>query len=124
MPRRREAVAGTTGGCRYPPTMTPERQDGSGWSDPRHWRGGWLHIYANRDDPRLWVPKRRPGLGWTLNMKHPKARLVLGDHVVEHESWSRRARDTGVRTAGEVLVRYTAHEGAIRWVAFLRPEPG
>ena len=51
------------------------------------------------------------------------ARLVLGDHVVEHESWSRRARDTGVRTAGEVLVRYTAHEGAIRWVVFLRPDP-
>lgn len=48
------------------------------------------------------------------------ARLILGEHVVEHELWSRRARDTGARTSGEVLVRYTAHEGAIRWVAFLR----
>jgi len=53
-----------------------------------------------------------------------KARLVLGEHVVEHEAWSRRARDGGLRTSGEVLVRYTAHEGAIRWVEFLREERG
>ena len=52
--------------------------DPHGWHEPRHWRGGWLHIYANRDDPRLWVPKRRPGIGWTLNLLHPRARLVLG----------------------------------------------
>lgn len=52
--------------------------DPYGWRDPRHWRGGWLHIYANRNDPRLWVPKRRPGLGWTLNVLHPKARVALG----------------------------------------------
>lgn len=52
-------------------------QDLYGWHDRRHWRGGWLQIYANRDDPRLWVPKRRPGIGWTLNVLHPKARLVL-----------------------------------------------
>lgn len=49
-----------------------------------------------------------------------EARLVLGAHVVEHEVWSRRSRDTGERTSGEVLVRYTAHEGTIRWAEFLR----
>jgi uncharacterized membrane protein len=53
-------------------------KDRFGWDDPQHWKGGWLHIYANPDDPRLWVRKRRPGLGWTLNVRHPKARYVLG----------------------------------------------
>ena len=51
--------------------------DRYGWSDPRHWRGGWLGIYLNRDDPRLWVPKKRPGLGWTLNLGHAKAPRVF-----------------------------------------------
>jgi len=42
-----------------------------------HWRGGWLGLYVNRDDPRLWVPKKRPGWGWTVNLGHRKAPLVL-----------------------------------------------
>ena len=53
-------------------------KDRYGWSDPRHWRGGWLGFYVNPDDPRLWVPKKRPGIGWTLNLKHRRAPLVLG----------------------------------------------
>ena len=44
-------------------------------NDP--WRGGWLGLYVDREDPRLWVPKKRPGFGWTLNLGHPKARFVL-----------------------------------------------
>jgi uncharacterized membrane protein len=46
-------------------------------SDPGHWRGGWLGIYVNAQDRRLWVPKKRPGIGWTLNLGHPKARWVI-----------------------------------------------
>lgn len=45
--------------------------------EDRHWRGGILGFYVNRDDPRLWVPKRRPGWGWTLNLGHRRAPLVL-----------------------------------------------
>lgn len=47
-------------------------------------------------------------------------RLALGPHVVERERWWRTNRATGVRTEGVVLVRYTADEGRIRWVEFLR----
>jgi hypothetical protein len=47
-------------------------------------------------------------------------RIVLGPHCVERERWSRVSRDTGARTEGEVIVRYTEHEGRLRWVEFLR----
>jgi len=33
-------------------------------SDPDNWK--WI-FYVNRKDPRLFVPKLNPGLGWTLN---------------------------------------------------------
>jgi uncharacterized membrane protein len=33
-------------------------------------------FYHNPQDPRLWVP-RRSGLGYTLNIAHPKARSTL-----------------------------------------------
>jgi hypothetical protein len=49
-------------------------------------------------------------------------RLVVGPHVVEHERWARVDRNTGERLGGEVLVRYTASEGKIRWVQFFAPE--
>jgi hypothetical protein len=48
-------------------------------------------------------------------------RLTLGPHVVEHERWTRTHRETGVRSAGEVLVRYTLRDGTIALVEFLLP---
>lgn len=48
------------------------------------------------------------------------ARLALGPHVVERERWARVRRDTGERSEGEVLVRYTEADGLLRWVEFLR----
>ncbi len=47
-------------------------------------------------------------------------RLVLGPHVVERERWSRVHRDTGEKTSGLVLVRYTEVAGLIRYAEFLR----
>jgi uncharacterized membrane protein len=41
------------------------------------WRGGWLGLYVNPEDPRLWVPKKRPGFGWTLNLGHRHAGLAV-----------------------------------------------
>jgi hypothetical protein len=38
-------------------------------ADPRHWRLGIF--YVCRDDPRVIVPKRIRGLGWTLNFARP-----------------------------------------------------
>ena len=49
------------------------------------------------------------------------ARLSLGPHVVEHEAWSRMNPESSERESGLVIVRYTAAEGRIRWVQFLRP---
>ena len=49
------------------------------------------------------------------------SRVLLGPHVVEHEQWSRTRRSDGAKLGGEVLVRYTARDGLIRWVQFFRP---
>ncbi len=40
------------------------------WLDPRNWRARWLGAYVAPRDPRVWVPKRHRGLGWTLNFAH------------------------------------------------------
>lgn len=57
--------------------MTQGRKDDGGWSDPRNWRGGWLGLYDNERDARLWVRKKPPGWGWTLNLGHRHARRVI-----------------------------------------------
>lgn len=36
----------------------------------------WGVLYHNAEDERLWVPKRA-GLGWTVNLAHPKAATAL-----------------------------------------------
>ncbi|AKU96846.1 hypothetical protein AKJ09_03510 [Labilithrix luteola] len=48
-------------------------------------------------------------------------RIVLGEHVVELEHWSRVRKDTGERVSGTVVVRYTEQDGLIRIAEFLRP---
>ncbi len=40
-------------------------------ADPANWR--WSIFYVCRQDPRLIVPKRIQGLGWTLNFGRPMA---------------------------------------------------
>jgi uncharacterized protein (TIGR02246 family) len=48
-------------------------------------------------------------------------RIVLGEHVVELEHWSRVHAATGARSSGTVIVRYTERDGAIAVVELLRP---
>lgn len=62
--------------------MKREREGQAGWNDPSHWRGGWLGLYVNGRDRRLWVRKKPPGIGWTLNLGHPRARRVLAGFLV------------------------------------------
>ena len=45
-----------------------EWENAENWSGPR-----WIALYFSRRDPRLWVPKRVPWMGWTLNFGHPTA---------------------------------------------------
>lgn len=47
------------------------------WNDPRNWRAGWLGIYVAPRDPRVWVPKRQPWMGFTLNFAHRQSWLWL-----------------------------------------------
>ena len=34
-------------------------------------------VYYNPADPRLWLPRRNPALGWTVNFAHPWAIPVV-----------------------------------------------
>ena len=50
----------------------PRRADGQRpgdeeWHRAENWYGGWLGLYHAPRDPRVWVPKRPPHFGWTLN---------------------------------------------------------
>lgn len=47
-------------------------------------------------------------------------RLVLGPHCVDLERWSRLDPESGVRSEGVVLVRYTERDGKLAIVEFLR----
>jgi hypothetical protein len=47
-------------------------------------------------------------------------RLVLGRHCVDLERWSRLDPETGERSEGVVLVRYTERDGKLAIVEFLR----
>ncbi len=44
-----------------------------GRMDARYWK---LGFYLNPQDPALFVPKRNPALGTTINIGHAKGRLV------------------------------------------------
>ena len=46
-----------------------EEVNDSEWSNPANWRTGFL--YFSRRDDRVWVPKRIPGSGDTLNLGRP-----------------------------------------------------
>ncbi len=47
-------------------------------------------------------------------------RVTCGDHVVDHERWSRVDRASGEAQSGEVLARYVVRAGRIALVQFLR----
>ena len=49
-----------------------------------------------------------------------ETRIVLGSHCVDLEHWSRVDPETGERSTGTVLVRYTERDGKLAIVEFLR----
>ena len=49
------------------------------WLNPQHW--GRLGVYTCPADSRLLVPARQ-GIGWTVNMGHRHAQLVLWTALV------------------------------------------
>ena len=58
--------------------MTQEDINQSEWSKPQNWSGPKLFgIYSSKADKRLWVPKRIPSWGWTINVGHPGGLALL-----------------------------------------------
>ncbi|MCA1841274.1 MAG: DUF5808 domain-containing protein [Actinobacteria bacterium] len=49
--------------------MQQERINESEWGNPANWWAGL--IYHSRRDDRVWVPKRSPSLGDTINLGRP-----------------------------------------------------
>ncbi len=48
------------------------------WNNPDNWsRMAWLGLYFSKRDPRLFVRKPMPALGWTLNFARPGAAAVF-----------------------------------------------
>lgn len=50
-------------------------------------------------------------------------RVVVGEHLVEREAYWRVDAETGDRRQGELLVRYSARQGRLAVVQFLKPAP-
>jgi uncharacterized membrane protein len=47
-----------------------EHGDPANWSSP-------FEFYHSSLDSRLWVPKQQAWMGWTLNLAHPIARVLV-----------------------------------------------
>ncbi len=45
--------------------------------DLANWSRGPVKLYFNRADARLFVPKHSAAMGWTFNLAHPAAALVV-----------------------------------------------
>lgn len=50
--------------------ITQDERNIAEWKDDKNWRGGWLGLYQSPNDTRVWVPKRNPTYGWTVNFAH------------------------------------------------------
>lgn len=53
--------------------MTQDEVNEAEWHNPENWSDNIVGVYFSKRDSRVWVPKRRPGLGWTLNLGNPRA---------------------------------------------------
>lgn len=47
------------------------------WERDENWYGGFLGVYHAPRDPRVWVPRRPPRLGWTVNLARRASWLWL-----------------------------------------------
>ncbi len=47
------------------------------WENPANWSDSVVGIYFSKRDSRVWVPKRIPSFGWTLNLGNPRAAWFL-----------------------------------------------
>ncbi len=58
--------------------MTQQEINQIEWDKPENWSGPKLFgLYCSKADTRLWVPKRVPKWGWTINVGHPGGGALL-----------------------------------------------
>ena len=55
--------------------MTQQQLEDEMDKDPKNWR--WGCFYYNPQDERLFVPKKNPAFGSTINCANPKAYLIF-----------------------------------------------
>lgn len=54
----------------------PSKETLEQWhKDPSNWK--WEIFYFNKEDPRIFPPKRTKELGWTVNFANPISIFVL-----------------------------------------------
>jgi uncharacterized membrane protein len=51
--------------------MEQERINQREWENPANWSDSIVGVYFSKRDSRVWVPKRVPAFGWTLNLARP-----------------------------------------------------
>ncbi len=51
--------------------MTQDQIDQAEWENPANWSDTVVGVYFSKRDSRVWVPKRIPTWGWTINLGHP-----------------------------------------------------
>lgn len=56
--------------------MTQDEIDRAEWRNPANWGGprslgGFFEVYFSQRDSRIWVPRRKRWMGWTVNLARP-----------------------------------------------------
>jgi uncharacterized membrane protein len=63
--------------------MQQQQRNQPEWENPQNWSGPrWLGVYSGRNDTLTWVPKRIPGMGWTVNVGRPAGVFWLVGTIV------------------------------------------
>jgi uncharacterized membrane protein len=51
--------------------MTQDEINRAEWENPENWSDTVVGVYFSKRDTRVWVPKRFPAWGWTVNLGNP-----------------------------------------------------
>ncbi len=57
--------------------MTQQQINHAQWNDPDNWSGPFNDLYFSKQDSRVWVPRKGPWNGWTMNLAQPRGAMWL-----------------------------------------------
>ena len=72
-------------------------------ADPANWK--WGIFYFCREDPRIIVPKRIRGLGWTINFARPSALVWVAGMLLFIYSTLALARLAGASQDAQLTIK-------------------